>query len=95
MQKLCAAGVRAWFDEWEIKLGDSIPSKIRQGLEQSRILILANDQNAFSSEWIALFRDPDNSERRRIEEINSTFARAGKSSVRAGNFCIRLSSFSA
>jgi len=33
--QLRADGLRVWLDEWEIKLGDSIPAKIEEGLEHS------------------------------------------------------------
>ncbi|HEX8565308.1 MAG TPA: TIR domain-containing protein [Pyrinomonadaceae bacterium] len=71
-ERLKADGVRVWFDEWEIQIGDSIPSKIEQGLEESRILILAMSANAFGSDWVslergtAMFRDPQNKQRRFI-----------------------------
>lgn len=64
--------LRVWFDEWELKPGDSIPSRIEQGLEQSRALILCMSANAFASDWVQLesgtfrFRDPANRERRFI-----------------------------
>ncbi len=32
-------GLRVWFDEWEIRLGDSIPSMVDHGLEHSNYLI--------------------------------------------------------
>ena len=56
-EKLKADGVKVWFDEWSIELGDSIPSKIEEGLEQSRILILAMSANAFGSDWVSLERN--------------------------------------
>ena len=71
-ERLRADGVRVWFDEWEIQLGDPILSKIEQGLEESRILILAMSANAFGSDWVslergtAMFRDPQNKQRRFI-----------------------------
>lgn len=64
--------LRVWFDEWELKPGDSIPAKIEEGLEHSRILVLCMSANAFGSEWAQLeagtfrFRDPLNKERRFI-----------------------------
>ncbi|CAH1386576.1 Small GTP-binding protein domain-containing protein [Candidatus Nitrotoga sp. M5] len=70
--RLRADGLRVWFDEWEIKPGDSIPAKIEAGLEQSRILLLCMSTHAFSSDWATLesqtfrFRDPLNKERRFI-----------------------------
>ncbi len=64
--------LRVWFDEWELKPGDSIPAKIEEGLEGSRVLVLCMSANAFGSEWAQLetgtsrFRDPLNKERRFI-----------------------------
>ncbi|MSV28174.1 MAG: TIR domain-containing protein [Bryobacterales bacterium] len=69
-ERLRADGFRVWFDEWEIRPGDSIPAKIEEGLEHSRVLLLCMSANAFGSEWARLedhslrFRDPLNKERR-------------------------------
>ena len=63
-------GVKVWFDEWMLKPGDSIPAKIEEGLERSRVLVLCMSANAFGSDWAQLesgtfrFRDPLNKERR-------------------------------
>ena len=71
-ERLRADGLRVWFDEWEIKPGDSIPAKIEEGLERSRVLVLCMSANAFGSDWSQLesgtfrFRDPLNKERRFI-----------------------------
>ena len=52
--------------------GDSIPAKIEEGLEHSRVLVLCMSANAFGSDWAQLeagtfrFRDPLNKERRFI-----------------------------
>ena len=69
----CAAdGLHVWFDTWELKPGDSIPAKIEEGLEHSRVLVLCMSANAFGSDWAQLeagtfrFRDPLNRERRFI-----------------------------
>jgi small GTP-binding protein len=65
-------GLKVWFDEWVLKPGDSIPAKIEEGLEHSRILVLCMSANAFGSDWAQLesgtfrFRDPLNKERRFI-----------------------------
>ena len=32
-ERLRKDGLKVWFDEWELKPGDSIPSKIEEGLE--------------------------------------------------------------
>ncbi len=71
-ERLRADGLRVWFDEWEIKPGDSVPKKIDDGLEGSRMLVLCISANAFGSDWTQLesytfrFRDPLNKERRFI-----------------------------
>jgi len=71
-ERLRADGLKVWLDEWEIKPGDSIPAKIEEGLEHSRVLVFCMSANAFGSDWSQLesytfrFRDPLNKERRFI-----------------------------
>ena len=71
-ERLRSDGLKVWFDEWVIKPGDSIPSKIEEGLEHSRVLVLCMSSNAFGSDWAQLeyqtfrFRDPLNKSRRFI-----------------------------
>jgi WD40 repeat protein/GTPase SAR1 family protein len=71
-ERLRADGVRVWFDEWILKPGDSIPAKIENGLEHSRVLVLFMSAHAFGSDWVRLesgtfrFRDPLNDDRRFI-----------------------------
>jgi small GTP-binding protein len=71
-ERLRADGLRVWLDEWEILPGDSIPAKIEEGLDGSRVLVLCMSAHAFGSEWAQLeggtfrFRDPLNKERRFI-----------------------------
>ncbi len=71
-ERLRKDGLRVWFDEWAIKPGDSIPAKIEEGLEHSRVLVLCMSANAFGSDWAQLeagtyrFRDPQNKDRRFI-----------------------------
>lgn len=70
--RLKLAGVHVWFDEWEIRPGDSIPVKIEEGLENSRVLLLFMSRAAFGSDWTQLeshtfrFKDPLNQSRRFI-----------------------------
>jgi len=65
-------GLRVWIDEWLIRPGDSIPVKIDEGLEQSRVLVSLLSAAALESDWTILernsilFRDPTNTERRFI-----------------------------
>lgn len=71
-ERLKAAGVRVWFDEWVIQAGDIIALKVDEGLEQSRILLLCISPAALASGWVALerstavHRDPSNASRRFI-----------------------------
>ena len=71
-ERLREDGLKVWFDEWVLKPGDSIPAKIEEGLEHSRVLVLCMSANAFGSDWAQLeagtfrFRDPLNQERRFI-----------------------------
>src|SRR5438034_4733859 len=71
-ERLRKDGVKVWFDEWVLKAGDSIPAKIEEGLEHSRVLVLCMSASAFGSDWAQLeagtfrFRDPLNKERRFI-----------------------------
>ena len=67
---LRAAGLRVWFDAWQIKPGDLISAKIEEGLEQAAVLLFCMSANAFGSDWAqleghtAIFRDPLNRDRR-------------------------------
>ncbi len=71
-QRLKRAGVRVWFDEWNVGPGDIIALKVDEGLEQSRVLLLCISPNALTSGWVALerstaiHRDPANTGRRFI-----------------------------
>jgi len=61
--------LKVWVDEWVLRPGDSIPAKIEEGLEHSRVLVLCMSANAFGSDWAQLeagtfrFRDPLHQER--------------------------------
>ena len=69
-ERLKKDGLKVWLDDWIIKPGDSIPIKIEEGLQTSRVLLLCMSQNAIDSEWVTLerhtilFRDPTNKDRR-------------------------------
>jgi WD40 repeat protein/GTPase SAR1 family protein len=68
--RLTKDGLKVWLDDWEIRPGDSIPHKIEEGLESSRVMVLCMSANAFGSDWTQLeghtfrFRDPLNKDRR-------------------------------
>jgi small GTP-binding protein len=71
-ERLKKDGLRVWFDEWVLKAGDSIPAKIEEGLENSRVLVLCMSAQAFGADWPTLesqtfrFRDPLNKKLRFI-----------------------------
>ena len=71
-ERLRKDGLRVWLDDWVLRPGDSIPAKIEEGLEGSRVLVLCMSAQAFGSDWAQLesgtfrFRDPLNKERRFI-----------------------------
>src|SRR5947208_1413469 len=71
-EKLRAAGLRVWFDEWVIKAGDDIYLAIERGLEAARVQVLCMSTAALGSGWVTLerstvlFRDPTNEGRRFI-----------------------------
>jgi hypothetical protein len=49
------SGIDAWLDKWEIRPGDSVPAKIREGLEQSGylLLVLSPDSANPAAKWVA------------------------------------------
>ncbi len=55
-ERLKQAGLRVWFDEWNVRSGDIIALKVDEGLEQSRVLLLCISPNALASGWVALER---------------------------------------
>ncbi len=65
-ERLKKDGVSVWLDIWAIQPGDSISSKINQGLKQSRRLLICMSQAYFDSMWggleyqTLLFHDPIN-----------------------------------
>jgi small GTP-binding protein len=81
-KRLQSDGCRVWFHDWEIDYGHDIQSRIEQGLEQSRVLLLCISRQALGSEWPELqagafrFRDPLNQDRRfiplRLGEVELT-----------------------
>jgi hypothetical protein len=49
-ERLRAAALRVWFDDWVIQPGDDIYLAIERGLEASRTLVLCMSANAFGSD---------------------------------------------
>jgi diguanylate cyclase (GGDEF)-like protein len=58
------AGLKVWFDEWLINLGDDVYLEIERGLEKSRSMLILMSKPFFESDWAtferatALFHDP-------------------------------------
>lgn len=53
-ERLRQHGVRVWYDDWEIKPGNSIPLKINEGLAQSRRVALCMSAHAFAADWVGM-----------------------------------------
>lgn len=49
---LTAAGISVWLDEQRIKVGESIPEKISQGLADSDYFLLVVSKSSATSEWV-------------------------------------------
>jgi hypothetical protein len=50
--ELISYGIKPWIDESEIKLGDSLIEKIRDGLDQMDYLVALISENSVQSEWV-------------------------------------------
>jgi len=48
---LISCGVDAWFDEWELQVGDSLHETLAQAMEQSRYVAVAISENFLESDW--------------------------------------------
>src|SRR5437016_508109 len=49
---LAAKGHQVWLDEWEIKVGESIPLRIEQGLTKADFVLLVLSAKAVNSHWV-------------------------------------------
>ena len=49
---LRACGIDVWLDEHEIKVGDSIPFRISQGLKDSQYVVFLMSSNSVHSPWV-------------------------------------------
>lgn len=47
-----ANGYIPWLDEWDIKVGESIPEKISNGLQEADFIIVILSENSVSSKWV-------------------------------------------
>lgn len=41
-----------WFDEWEIKVGDCIPSQIEHGISEAEYVVVVLSKHAVASGWV-------------------------------------------
>jgi hypothetical protein len=51
-EDLTRLGHTVWLDEWEIRVGDSIITKIGRGIEDANYVLVVLSQNSTSSEWV-------------------------------------------
>lgn len=49
---LTAQGISVWLDEQRIRVGDSIPERIAQGLAESDFFLIALSEHSAASEWV-------------------------------------------
>jgi len=49
---LKGAGHKPWFDEWDIRVGESIPQKISEGISEADFIIVILSENAIESKWV-------------------------------------------
>ena len=52
-EEIRQAGFQVWFDEWNIRIGDSIVERINTGLENARYLILCYSDAGVLSPWMS------------------------------------------
>lgn len=50
--ELKAAGFSVWYDEWEIRVGESITRKVFDGIQSSDVLIILLSPNSVQSVWV-------------------------------------------
>src|SRR3989442_10851082 len=51
-QKLISRGIRVWYDQWEIGIGDSIVQKINDGISSADYLLVALSSASVKSHWV-------------------------------------------
>ena|SRR6267154_2035209 len=47
-----ARGFEVWYDQWELDVGDSLLSRIQEGIKQSSWLVVVLSPNANESRWV-------------------------------------------
>lgn len=51
-EDLSAIGHKPWLDEWAIKVGECIPTKVQEGISTCQYLIIVLSQHSVSSNWV-------------------------------------------
>jgi hypothetical protein len=46
------AGHSPWLDEWKIRVGESIPKKISEGIEDCDVVVVVLSEHALKSRWV-------------------------------------------
>lgn len=49
---LKGAGVNVWFDQWNIRVGESITWKIDEGIRENEYLSIVMSPESVNSEWV-------------------------------------------
>jgi CheY-like chemotaxis protein len=52
-EDLRSAGVPVWYDEWELKVGDSLHDRIQQGIQESGYLAVVVSKHSIRSAWVS------------------------------------------
>lgn len=50
--ELANSGHSPWLDEWKIRVGESIPLKVSQGIKDCHALIVVLSEHAVASRWV-------------------------------------------
>lgn len=51
---LRGAGLKVWFDEWALMVGDSIVQRIEEGMRASDLLLVLLSPNSVASRWVTI-----------------------------------------
>ncbi len=51
-ESLRSAGIRVWFDQWELRAGDSIAARANQAVAASDVLLVLLSRKSVSSRWM-------------------------------------------
>ena len=51
-KKLKSDGFSVWYDDWDIRVGDSIVQRINEGISTSDFLIVVLSRNSVNSKWV-------------------------------------------